>query len=328
MPELFLLIILIFLSSFFSGVELAVMSLSLLKVRTLVKLNKPGSASLYRIKRNPQRLLIAILIGNNLANIGAASLATIIAINMFGSAGAGIATGVMTFIILVFGEISPKSMALQNAEGIALFVSKPLEVLVFVLKPLVIMFEYLTKFLSRFGRRDKKDFSEDELRAIITISKEEGVLDREAMEMIHSVLDFEETKVSKILTPRRWVVMLNENLTIKETIKKIVDYPFDRFPIYRLNEDNVVGIIDNSDVIKNLSKRTKKLKDIATKPLFVNKNDYIDSILLKFKSRGRKMAIVLDDKNKVCGIVTIQDVVEEIIGDIFEKEVYKLRNKF
>ncbi len=300
------------------------MSLSLLKVRTLVKLKKPGAASLHRIKRNPHRLLIAILIGNNLANIAAASLATIIATEAFGSAGVGIATGVMTFLVLVFGEITPKSIAVQNAEKISLFLAKPLEIFIFILYPLVILFEYLTRFLSRFGQR-KKALTEEELRAIVTISREEGVLDREAMEMIHSVLDFEETKVSKILTSRRWIIMLDENLSVKEAAKKISKYPFDRFPIYRFNEDNVVGVIDIGDVIKNINKKNKILKDIALRPIFVNKDDYIDSVLLKFKTRGRKMAIVLDDKKKVVGIVTIQDLIEEIIGDIFEKEVYKLR---
>lgn len=324
MPELILLLILILLSAFFSGVELATMSLSLLKVRTLVKLKKPGAAALYRIKRDPHRLLITILIGNNLANIGAASLATVIATEAFGSAGAGVATGVMTFLVLVFGEITPKSIAVTNAETISLLVAKPLEILVFILTPVVILFEYLTRFLSRF-RHKRKTLTEDELRAIVSISREEGVLDKEAMEMIHSVLDFEETRVSKVLTPRRWIVMLDESLSVAEAAKKIVGHPYDRFPIYKFNEDNVVGIIDIGDVLKSMTKKNKKLKDIAIKPVFVNKDDYIDSVLLKFKSRGRKMAIVLDEKKKVMGIVTIQDLVEEIIGDIFEKEVYKAR---
>jgi Mg2+/Co2+ transporter CorB len=326
MPEIAILLILILLSAFFSGVELATMSLSLLKVRTFVKLKKPGATSLYRIKRNPHRLLIAILIGNNLANIGAASLATVVATDVFGSAGAGIATGVMTFLVLVFGEITPKSIAVQHGEKISLFVGRPLEILIFVLLPLVILFEYMTRFLSRFKKKGKRALTEEELRAIVSISREEGVLDREAMEMIHSVLDFEETKVSKILTPRRWIIMLDENLLIKDAVKKISNYPYDRFPIYRLNEDNVVGVIDNYDIIKNLNKRSKRLKDIAIKPLFVSKDSYIDSVLLKFKSKGRKMAIVLDNNKKVVGIVTIQDVVEEITGDIFEKEVYKQRS--
>ena len=324
MPELVILIILISLSAFFSGVELATMSLSLLKVRTLVKLRKPGAESLYRIKRNPHRLLIAILIGNNLVNIAAASLVTVVATEFYGAAGAGIAVGITTLLILIFGEITPKSFAVQNGEKISLAVARPLEILIFLLLPVVVVFEYITVIISKFSAK-KKILTEDDLRAIVTISKEEGVLDREAMEMIHSVLDFEETKVSKILTPKKWIKMLDEDLSITEAIKKIKTYPFDRFPIYKYNEDNVVGVIDNLDVIKNLGKRSKKLKDIATKPIFVDKNDYIDAILLKFKTRGRKMAIVLDDKKRVVGIVTIQDVVEEIIGDIFEKEIYKQR---
>ncbi len=326
MPEYIILVILIILSAFFSGVELATMSLSLLKVRTLVKLKKPGASALYRIKRNPHHLLIAILIGNNLANIGAASLATVLATEAFGSAGAGIATGAMTLVILVFGEISPKTIAIQNAEKISLAVAKPIEIYVHLLTPLVVLFEFLTKSLNRFSKKKKKILTDMELRAIVSISKEEGVLDREAMEMIHSVLDFEETKVSRILTPKKWIVMLDESLSIKEAVTKISKYPYDRFPIFRFNEDNVVGVIDNLDIIKNLSSR-KKLRDIALKPVFVNEDDYIDSVLLKFKSRGRKMAVVIDRNKRVAGIVTIQDVIEEIIGDIFEKEIYKLRNQ-
>lgn len=323
MPEIIVLIILITLSAFFSGVELATMSISLLKIRTLVKLNKPGAKSLYRIKRSPNRLLITILIGNNLVNIAAASLVTVMATEIFGAAGAGIAVGVTTLLILFFGEITPKTFAVQNAEKISLSIAKPLEILMFMLFPLVVIFEYFTRFLGRFSSK-KKMLSEDELRAIVTISKEEGLVDREAMEMIHSVLDFEETRVSKILTPRKWIVMLDENLSVTEAVEKIKSLPYDRFPIYRYSEDNVVGVIDNLDIIRNLGNRRKKLKDIAIKPIFVSNDDYIDAVLLKFKTRGRKMAIVMDNK-KVQGIVTLQDVIEEIIGDIFEKEIYKQR---
>src|SRR3990167_8232843 len=318
-----LFVILILLSAFFSAVEIATVSLSLLKVRTLLKQGKSGAESLLRIKKDSHRLLIAILIGSNLVNIAAAAIATAFATKLFGSSGVGIATGAMTLIILVFGEVAPKSLAVVHAEKIALKLARPLEILVIILSPAIFFFEIIARLLGAFSKR--KILTQEELRSIITISREEGILDKEAMEMIHSVLEFEETRVSRVYTPKETVVSLPESLSIKEAVKQIAGYPFDRYPIYDENK-NIIGIVDAADMLANLQSgnENKALKEISKRAIFVREDDYIDSVLLKFKGKGHPMAIVKNNKDEVVGVVTVQDLIDEIIGDIFEKEEFKI----
>jgi len=170
--EIAILVVLIFLSAFFSGVETALISLNMVKVNSLYKQKKKGSAALYRIKQNPNRLIITILIGNNIVNVGAAALATVVFINLFGSGGVGIATGVMTFLILVFGEITPKTFASQNAERVSLTVARSIEVLSYILSPFVKIFSFISWIMSKLlGSKKEQDLSEEELKTIVMISK-------------------------------------------------------------------------------------------------------------------------------------------------------------
>ncbi|MBU1245577.1 MAG: DUF21 domain-containing protein [Nanoarchaeota archaeon] len=202
--QIITLIILIILSAFFSGIEVALISLSMVKVRTFLRQKKKGSEALYRLKQNPHRLIITILIGNNLVNIGAAALATVIFTNIFGSSGVGIATGIMTFLILVFGEITPKTFATHNAEKVSLTVARLVEILSYILYPFVRFFEAISRLvLLPFKSGEKKKISEEELRTIVTISKEEGLLSVEAAEMIRNILRFEKIKTLKIMTPKK-----------------------------------------------------------------------------------------------------------------------------
>ena len=163
--QIIILVVLIFLSALFSGIETALMSINNIKVKSLLKQEKKGSKALYRIKQNPHRLIITILIGNNLVNIGAASFATVFFTNLFGSSGIGIATGVMTFLILVFGEITPKTFATQNAERVSLIVARPVELLSMILSPIVKVFEVISKFMSKLlGSKKESELSEEELK--------------------------------------------------------------------------------------------------------------------------------------------------------------------
>ena len=168
--QIVILVVLVVLSGVFSGMEIAIMSLNEAKVKALVKQKKKGAKALYRIKQNTHKLLITILIGNNLVNVGSASLATVVFTEIFGSAGLGIATGVMTFFILLFGEITPKTIAFQNAEKISLFVARPLELLSFVIAPIGVIFEAISRFISNiFGSDEREGLSEEELREVVTM---------------------------------------------------------------------------------------------------------------------------------------------------------------
>ena len=326
MLEFIALVILLILSSFFSAVEVAVVSLSQLRIKTLRNQGKAGSDTLFRLKQQPNRLLIAILICVNIVNTAAASIATLAATTLFGNVGVGIATGVITLLLLVFGEIAPKTFALQYAEAIALRTAGILEFLVRFFHPLIIILEKLTILTQRSAKK-RPLLSAEEFRTIISIGREEGILDKEASEMLHSILEFEETKVGEIMTSIDHVVMLDAKFSIDEAIEYIIKFPYDRYPVFSGDKNNIIGTIDAADMLAELHKEREErnLTTILRQPFFVNKDDFVDATLIKFKNLATPIAIVKDKENKTVGVVTLQDLIEEIVGDIFEKEIIKGR---
>lgn len=324
--QIIILVILIIFSALFSGIETALMSLNMIKVNALVKQNKKGSKTLYRIKQSPHKLIITILIGNNLVNIGAASFATVIFTNLFGSSGVGIATGVMTFLILVFGEITPKTFATQNAERVSLLVARPVELLSILLSPLVKIFEYISRFMSKLlGTKKEKALSEEELKTIVTMGAKEGILNREAAEMMHNVLEFKGTKVTDVMTPDVNVEMIDGKKKLKEVIDFVVKSPFSRYPVYSESKDKIIGILDVDDVLKYVKsgKLDIRVKSIVRPPFFVPESKEIDDLLVEFKGKKVPLAIVVDEYGDVSGLVTVEDILEEIVGDIFDKSKRK-----
>jgi len=320
--QIIILLILILFSALFSGIETALMSLNMIKVNSLVKQKKKGAEVLHRIKQSPHKLIITILIGNNLVNIGAASLATVIFTNLAGSSGVGIATGVMTFLILVFGEITPKTFASQNAERVSLLVARPIEFLSYILSPLVKIFEVISQVMTKLlGSRKEKEISEEELKTIVTMGREEGILTKEAAEMMHNVLEFRGTKVTEVMTPKASVEMIDGNSKLKDIIDFVVKTPYSRYPIYSENEDKIIGILDVDDVLKYAKnkKLDVKVKDIDRPVFFVPESKEIDDLLSEFESKNIPLAVVVDEYGKVSGLVTVEDILEEIVGDIFDK---------
>ncbi len=331
-----ILIVLILLSAFFSGVETALMSLNMVKVKSLRRRRKRGSKALFRIKQNPHNLIITILIGNNIVNIGAASLATFVFMDIFGSQGVGIATGVMTFLILVFGEITPKTFAIQNAERVSLLVARPIEILSFILFPLVKLFEFISKFMSKLlGSKKERELSESELRTMVTMGRQEGIISKEVAEMMHNVIKFEKTKVKEIMTLKQDVEMLDESSTLKSVLDFIVKSPYSRYPIYKKNKNNVVGVIDIDDVLRYVKNKKffVKLKSIMRPAYYVSENKEIDDVLSELEGRMIPLAISRNNKKNFVGIISVEDILEEIVGDIFDKsrerdaDIKKIDNK-
>ena len=317
-----ILICLIILSAFFSGIETALMSLNMAKVNALVKQKKRGSKALYRIKKNPRKLIITILIGNNVSNIGAASIATVAFTDLFGSTGVGIATGVMTFLILVFGEITPKTFATQNAQRISLFVARPVEILSKILSPLVAFFGLIAKGMSwLLGSKEEQQLSEEELSTIVTMGFREGILSEDAAEIMQNVLEFEGTKVIEIMTPKVDIAMVDGNAKLKDVIDFVVKTPYSIYPVYTENMDNIIGALDVDAVLKYVrnKKIDVKIKTLAKPILIVPESKEIDDLLSEFEGRKIPLAIVVNEYGIVSGLVTIEDILEEIVGDIFDK---------
>jgi len=320
-----ILVVLLILSAFFSGIETALMSINQIKVKSLVKQRKKGAAVLYRLKQKPHKLIITILIGNNLVNIGAASFATVMFTELFGSSGVGIATGIMTFLILVFGEITPKTFASQNAERISLLVARPIEILSIILSPFVWVFEKISKLMSSLLGSKKEDIlSETELETIVTMGRKEGLLEKEAADIMHNVLKFGGTTVTEIMTPRVDMIIIDGNKKLSEVLDLIVKTPYSRYPV-SVKENKIEGILDIDDVLKQVrdKKLSKKVKSILRPILFVPETKEIDDLLTEFEGKEVPMAIVVDEYGDIEGLVTVEDILEEIVGDIFDKSKAK-----
>ena len=325
LTQIIILVVLILLSAFFSGIETALISLNMVKVRALVKQKKRGSKALFRLKQDSHKMIITILIGNNLVNIGAASFATVVFTQLFGSSGVGIATGVMTFLILVFGEITPKTLASQNAEKVSLAVAKPVEVLSYILSPLVYIFGLIAKLATDLFGGDPEKLSEEELRTIVAMGRREGILSRESADMMHNVLKFEGTRATQIMTPRLEIEMLNAEDTLDKVINFIAKSPYSRFPVYNKNKDNIVVVVDVDDVLTYVkdNKMQVKVRKLKKPVHLVPESEEIDDLLEHFEGRHVPMAIVKNKNKKVVGLVTVEDILEEIVGDIFDKSSRK-----
>ncbi len=319
-----LIIIFLILSAFFSCAETAFLSVSRIKAETLAKQNLPGAQILLGLKQRPRQFIITILIGNNLVNTAASALATVIAITSLGSRGVGLATGIMTFLFLTFGEIIPKSFATSHAETISLLIAKPSFAAIKILAPFVAIFEWLaTFFLNLFGATKTTPlYSEAELRTMVEVGVQEKTLGQTEKEFIEGILEFKQTLVKEIMTPRRRIFCLDENLSVEEAIRDINKREHTRIPIYRGTKEYIVGIVYLKDVLKALTEQrlSLKIKEIAKKPLFVYENKLISVIFKELQGRHVHLAIVVDKRMEVKGLVTLEDIIEEIVGDIFDEK--------
>jgi CBS domain containing-hemolysin-like protein len=315
---------LIGLSAFFSGLEVALVSLERAQLRRLVNERRSGAHSLAKLKSNPKRMLITILLGVNLANIGAAAVATDVAVEAFGSLGIGIATGIMTFILLVFGDVTPKAYCYARAEKISLRFARVILAMQYVFYPVVIFLELVTKGLFRVARIEEKPrrLSEAEVRAILDIGVEEQVLMKEEREMMKEVLEFHDKAVRAIMVPRNGMFVLSARMLMWDALPLINKSGFSRIPVVEDgNRDNVVGIVHTRDVLRALEAKTTymMLKDVARKPIFVSKDMPVSKLLKEFQARHLQMAIVVDEFGSTEGLVTLEDVIEELVGEIIDE---------
>jgi putative hemolysin len=318
--EITALAILILFSAFFSGLEIALFSLGKAHVRSLVERNVPGARTVARLKANPERLLVTILIGNNVANIGAASLATAVSLRIFGNIGVGIATGVMTFFILVFGEISPKTLALRWAEPYALIFSRPLMLFCWLIFPLVWLLEKLTRGLTRMARGPSKNRIEHKalLSTLARMGLEEGSLSESEHRLVESALRLDRIPADRVMTPRSEMVAIEADKTVEAALAMVAEQPHTRYPVYSGELDEIVGVMHLRDLYEHfrLGRRTDKVVAISSKPTFVPRTMLIADLLRLFQRERTHMAIVIGEYAETAGLVTLEDVIEEMVGEI------------
>lgn len=321
--DIAVLVLLLVLSGFFSGAEVALVSLSRIKCRQMVEKNKRGAIYVKKLKDDPQRMLSTILIGNNIVNIGASAIATAIAINTFDSFALGIATGVMTLLILVFGEITPKSIAAAHNEYFSRLVAWPIWHLSIILAPvLVVLDTFLNRFMKLLGIRTvQTTISEEEIKSMIQAAEEEGSIKEIEKKMIHSIFEFDDISVTEIATPRTDMTIVESKSTIKDAFNLVLKTGHSRIPVYEKNRDNIVGIIYVKDILKHIKNRKEKqtLKNVMKPAFFVPETKKVSALLKQFQKRKEHMAVVIDEHGSVTGLVTLEDVLEEIVGEIMDE---------
>jgi putative hemolysin len=323
--EIFLFIVCVIFSAFFSSSEVALISMTRAKVRTLDNENRVGSHALVALKESPEHLLTTILIGNNIVNIAAASIATAIAIKMFGDVGVGIATGFVVIILLVFGEIGPKIYASRASDSFALTVAPVILFLSKLFTPVIWIVERVSP---RFGiGKDTAEpaVTEDEIKEWIDVGKEDGTIEQDEQDMLYSVLEFGDTTAREIMTPRVNVILMEDTISFEEAIRIFNETGFSRIPVYHDQIDNITGILNVKDVFSAMVSHRKDstVREIMYDPMFVPETKKIDDLLKELRVHRVQMAIVIDEYSSFVGIITVEDILEELVGDIldeFDKE--------
>ena len=318
--QIVLLITLLLLSCFFSASETALMSLSKIRIKHMVEERIKGADKIAKLLENPNKLLSSILVGNNLVNIGASSLATSIAIDIAGSEGVAIATGIMTMLVLIFGEITPKTLAVQNSEKIDLLVASPITFIVIIFKPIVIIFNYISapiiKLLGGQANGKQPYITQEELKTMVDVSEEEGVLEVEEKEMIYNVFEFGDLQVKDVMVQRVDIVALDVDSTYQEVMEVVKEEQFSRTPIYRETIDDIVGILNVKDLLLLDNVDDFSIERIMREPYYTYEFKKIMDLFRDMQRERAYMAVVLDEYGGTVGIVTMEDLVEEIVGEI------------
>ncbi|MGN0559396.1 MAG: hemolysin family protein [Acutalibacteraceae bacterium] len=313
----------IMLSAFFSCVETAFSTVSEIRLKNYVDNgNKKAKRALY-ICENFDKALTAILIMNNIVNLGCSSLATVLCMNLFGNMGAAISTGATTLLVLTFGEIIPKCIAKENSEAVALYSAGILKAVMFILKPLVFLFIQIKSLALSIARikNDNPEVTEDELKYIIEKIEEQGVLEQQESELVQSALDFDEKTVQEILTPRVDMTAIDISESIETNTEIIMRERYSRIPVYEDNIDNIKGILHTRDYLECLTKGEEPdLKRLIQPAYFVYKSQKLSKLLSEFKRSRLHIAVVTDEYGGTLGIVTMEDLLEEIVGDIWDED--------
>jgi len=315
--QIVLLLVLLLLSGFFSSSEIALFSISRTKARHIAKQERKTDVLIEQMKQDPDRLLSTILIGNNVVNIGAAALATTVAIGYFPHYAVGITTGIMTILIVVFGELLPKSFATRNNLIVARATIYPLYWLSVAFTPIILVLNFFIKLTGMI--RKAPAVTEAELRTFVDVVEEEGEIKEEERELIYNIFEFDDTHASEIMTPRTdmFTIKLDEPLNLEELVKS----GFTRIPVIDQDLDHVIGIVNIKDIFLHKAASTEEIDilQIMREPYFVPENKKLDTLLQHFKKGKQHMAIVVDEHGGVSGLITLEDALEELVGDIIDE---------
>lgn len=318
--QLIAIIILLCLSAFFSSSETALTTVNQIRMRTLADNGDKRAARVLHVTGNPGKMLSAILIGNNIVNLSASSISTSLAIHLFGNTGAGIATGILTFLILIFGEVTPKTMATIKADSISLTVAAPIGLLMKILTPVIFIINKLSlglMFLLHVNIKDaQKKMTEEELRTIVDVSQENGVIEHEERDMIHNLFDFGDAEAKEIMVPRIDMTFVQADATYQEVLDIFRQDMFTRLPVYEDSTDNVIGIINMKDFLLQNDTPEFSVRNLLREPYFTYEHKNTADLFLEMRKSSISLAIVLDEYGVTAGLITLEDLLEEIVGEI------------
>lgn len=330
------LIILLILSGIFSSAETALITANKIRIRSLAEEGDKRAKTLLKVTEDSGRLLSAILIGNNIVNLSASSITTSIAYR-FGGYAVGIATGIITLLILLFGEITPKTIATIHSEKLALAYARPIFLFMKLMTPIIFIVNSLSRFVLFLCRIDPDtkgaSITESEIRTLVDVGHEDGVIESEEKEMIYNVFDFGDARAKDVMVPRVHVTFADVNNTYEELIEIFREDKFTRLPIFEETTDNVIGTINMKDLLLYDNTKDFHIRDILREAYFTYEYKNISELLVEMREASFNIAIVLDEYGEMAGIITLEDLLEEIVGEIHdeydenEEEFFKEINK-
>lgn len=318
--QIFIVIVLLGLSAFFSSAETALTTVNKMRIRTLADAGDKRALTLNKVIENPGKMLSTILVGNNIVNLSASSLMTTLTMELFGSRAVGIATGILTLLILVFGEITPKTLSTLYAEKIALGYAGVIYWLMKVMTPVIFFINQLSMavlFLLRVDPNKKQEaITEDELRTIVEVSHEEGVIESEEKKMINNVFDFGDSVARDVMVPRIDMVMVDADATYEELMEIFRAEKFTRIPVYENSTDNVIGIINMKDLFLIDKNQKFSIRALLRQPLYTYEYKKTAELMVEMRKTFNNIVIVLDEYGATAGLITLEDMLEEIVGEI------------
>jgi len=320
--QLTAIIILLLLSAVFSATETAYTSLSFVQLKTLENRRKRSSRVAYKLSQNRDALLSTVLVGNNVVNIPASALVTTFALQYFSSQAVGYATGLLTLVILIFGEITPKQLALTHNMKIAVFMAYPLRFISIVLFPVVWLLRQFSSLITRlFASHAEPAITTEGVMHMVDAAEDEGLVDQYESDLMQRAIHFSETQVRTIMTHRTNVFCISDELTIRDAFPSIVKSGFSRVPVFHGSAENIIGIVLVRDILRaQLEKRMdKSISTILRKPIFVPEQMHLDDVFFLFKKDKLQQAIVLDEYGGFSGVVTMEDVAEQLFGELYDE---------
>lgn len=321
--QLIIIILLILLSAFFSSAETALTTVNRIKIRNIAEEGDKRALTVLKVIDDSGKMLSAILIGNNIVNLSASALVTAFSLRIWGDLSVSIATGILTLVVLIFGEISPKTIATMESEKIALRYAGIIYFLMFVLTPIIFVVNKLSLGLLTLLRVDRskatKIMTERELRTIVEVGKDDGIIEDTEYEMIDNVFDFGDSKARDIMVPRIDMAFVNVEDSFAEVLKVYEENRYTRYPVYEGTSDHVIGFINIKDLILYENRDSFSVRDILREPVYTYENKNTAELLIEMRDSADSYAIVLDDYGATAGLVTLEDLLEEIVGEIHDE---------